>query len=126
MPFYEHVVLVRQDASQAQAEAITENLKSIIEKNDGKVVRVESWGLKNLAYRIRKNRKAHYTLLNIDAPHAVVAEMERQEKINEDIIRFMTVRVEKIENGPSAMLLRKEKEDRYRSEEEFVPNLENA
>src|SRR5688572_24389144 len=104
MPLYEHVFLVRQDASAPQVEALTQQFKSVIESNGGKVPKVESWGIRSLTFRIRKNRKAHYSLLNIDAPPAALAEMERQMSINEDIIRFMTVRVEELEEGPSAVV----------------------
>jgi small subunit ribosomal protein S6 len=104
MPLYEHVFLVRQDASAPQVEALTQQFKSVVEANGGKVAKVENWGLRSIAYRIKKNRKAHYSLLNIDAPPAAVAEMERQMSINEDVIRFMTIRVEQLEEGPSAIV----------------------
>ncbi len=104
MPLYEHVFLVRQDASAPQVETLTQQFKSVVENNGGKVSKAENWGLRSLAFRIRKNRKAHYSLLNIDAPPAALAEMERQMSINEDIIRFMTVRVEELEEGPSAIV----------------------
>src|SRR5688572_16694440 len=112
MPLYEHVFLVRQDASAPQVEALTQQFKSVIESNGGKVPKVESWGIRSLTFRVKKNRKAHYSLLNIDAPPAAVAEMERQMSINEDVIRFMTVRVEQFEEGPSAMMRRRERDER--------------
>ncbi|MCA0406193.1 MAG: 30S ribosomal protein S6 [Proteobacteria bacterium] len=112
MALYEHVFLARQDVSAQQVEAMTETYKSVIEANGGAVTKVEYWGVKTLAYRIKKNRKAHYALFNLDAPAAAVAEMERQMAINEDVLRFMTVRVEELEEGPSAMLQRRDRDDR--------------
>lgn len=112
MALYEHVFLARQDASPQQVDALIEQLKSIIESNGGKIAKVENWGLKSLAYRIKKNRKAYYALLNIDAPAPALAEMERQMRINEDILRFMTVRVETHEEGPSAMMQKRDRDDR--------------
>ena len=115
MALYEHVFLARQDLAQAQVDALAEMATKIIEEGKGKVVKTETWGLRSLAYRIAKNRKAHYVMLDIDAPTGVVAELERQLNINEDIIRFMTVRVDELENGPSAMMRRGER-DRARGE----------
>ncbi len=116
MPLYEHIVLARQDISGQQAEALVEDFKKIIEDNGGQVPHVEAWGLRPLAYRIRKNRKAHYTRLNIDAPHAAVAEMERQMRLNEDIIRFMTVRVEELSEEASPILTRRDRDRRDRND----------
>ena len=99
MPLYEHVFLARQDVSSQQVEALTDQFKSIIEQNGGKIAKVEQWGLKSLTFRVRKNRKAHFTLMNIDAPPAAVAEMERQQRINEDVIRVLTIRVDELEEG---------------------------
>ena len=113
MPLYEHVFLARQDLAQAQVDALAENATKIIADNGGKVVKTETWGLKSLAYRIAKNRKAHFVMLDIDAPAPAVAELERQTNINEDVIRFMTIRVDELENGPSAMM---RKSDRDRGE----------
>jgi len=110
MPLYEHVFLARQDLAQAQVDALAEAATKIVEEGQGKVVKTETWGLRSLAYRIAKNRKAHYVMLEIDAPTGVVAELERQLGINEDIIRFMTVRVDEHENGPSAMMRRGERD----------------
>lgn len=112
MAFYEHIYMARQDVSQQQVEDLTNSLTEILTSNGGKVGKTEYWGLKGLSYRIRKNRKAHYTLLNIDAPPAAVAEMERQMRINEDILRFMTVRVDALEDGPSAMMQKRDDRDR--------------
>ena len=115
MPLYEHVFLARQDLAQAQVDALAENATKIIEDNGGKVVRTETWGLRNIAYRIQKNRKAHYVALDFEAPATVVAELERQTQINEDVIRYMTIRVDAHEQGPSAMMRRGER-DRERGD----------
>jgi len=112
MPLYEHVFLARQDLAQAQVDALAENATKIITDNGGKVVKTESWGLRSLAYRIAKNRKAHYVLLDVDAPPGVVAELERQTQINEDVIRYMTIKVDGHEAGPSAMMRRNERSER--------------
>ena len=113
MALYEHVFLARQDLAQAQVDALAENATRIVTENQGRVVKTENWGLRTLAYRIAKNRKAHYVMLEIDAPGDVVAELERQTQINEDVIRYMTVRVDALEEGPSAMM-RKQERDRER------------
>ncbi|MDG2002282.1 MAG: 30S ribosomal protein S6 [Novosphingobium sp.] len=113
MPLYEHVFLARQDLSQAQVDALAASATEIVETNKGKVTKTESWGLKNLAYKIQRNRKAHFVLLNIDAPTGVVAELERQTKINEDVIRWLTIRVDEHEEDPSVMM-RKGDRDRDR------------
>ena len=125
MPLYEHVFLARQDLAQAQVDALAENATKILTDNGGSVVKTETWGLRGLAYRIAKNRKAHYVMLDIDAPAPAMAELERQTGINEDVIRYMTIRVDAHEKGPSAMMRRGDKErsrsDRtpdYRREEE--------
>src|SRR6218665_3174402 len=94
MALYEHVFLARQDLAQAQVDALAEAATKIVEDNNGKVVKTETWGLRSLAYRIAKNRKAHYVMLEIDAPAAAVAEVERQASLNEDVIRYMTIRVD--------------------------------
>ena len=111
MPLYEHIYLARQDVSPQQVEELTNNLTEVLTQGGGKVTKNEYWGLKSLSYRIKKNRKAHYSLLNIDAPAPAVAEMERQMRINEDILRFMTVRVDELEEGPSAMLQTRDRDD---------------
>ena len=110
MPLYEHVFLARQDLAQAQVDALAETATKIIEDQGGKVVRTETWGLRNIAYRIQKNRKAHYVALDIDAPAQAIAELERQTNINEDVIRFLTIRVDEHESGPSAMMRRGERD----------------
>ena len=111
MPLYEHIYLARQDVSPQQVEELTNALTEVVTQGGGKVTKNEYWGLKSLSYRIKKNRKAHYSLLNIDAPAPAVAEMERQMRINEDILRFMTVRVDELEEGPSAMLQKRDRDD---------------
>ena len=106
MPLYEHVFLARQDLAQAQVDALAENATKILTDNGGKVVKTETWGLKSLAYKIAKNRKAHFVMLDVDAPAPAIAELERQTNINEDVIRFMTIRVDELEKEPSAMMKR--------------------
>ena len=118
MPLYEHVFLARQDLSQAQVDALAATATEIVEAGQGKVTKTETWGLKNLAYKIERNRKAHFVLLNIDAPAGVVAELERQTAINEDVIRFLTVRVDEHETGPSAMMRKNDRERTRRRERE--------
>ena len=112
MALYEHVFLARQDLAQAQVDALAEAATKIVTDGKGKVVKTETWGLRGLAYRIAKNRKAHYVLLEIDGPPAVIAELERQTAINEDVIRYMTIRVDEHEAGPSAMMRRSERSER--------------
>ncbi len=116
MALYEHVFLARQDVSAQQVDALVEQYKGVIEANGGKVGRVENWGLKSLTYRMKKNRKAHYALMDIDAPAAAVHEMERQMRINEDVLRYMTLSVEKHEEGPSAMMQKRDRDDRPRDD----------
>jgi small subunit ribosomal protein S6 len=113
MALYEHTFLARQDLAQAQVDALAENATKIVTDHGGKVVKTETWGLRSLAYRIAKNRKAHYVMLEIDAPGDTVAELERQAGINEDVIRYMTVRVDAHEQGPPVMM-RKQERDRER------------
>jgi len=115
MPLYEHVYLARQDVTAQQVEELTSQYRGVIEQLGGKVTKTEYWGVKSLSYRIRKNRKAHLTLLNVDAPPAALAEVERQQRLNEDVLRYLTVRVEAHEEGPSAMM-RKADRDRDRDE----------
>ena len=112
MPLYEHVFLARQDISAQQVEGLLQTFRSLLEENGGKVGKTEYWGLKTLAYRIKKNRKAHYTLMDIDAPHEAVAELERQMGLSTDIIRFITIKVDEHEEGPSAMMRRSDRDDR--------------
>jgi small subunit ribosomal protein S6 len=115
MPLYEHVYLARQDASAQQVEEFNAQFKAVIEQMGGSVAKTEYWGVKSLSYRMRKNRKAHFTLMNIDAPPAAIVEIERQERLNEDILRYLTIRVDEHEAGPSAMM-RKAERDRDRDE----------
>jgi small subunit ribosomal protein S6 len=112
MPLYEHVFLARQDLSQAQVDALAETATKTLEANQGKVVKTETWGLRSLAYKIQKNRKAHFVMLDIDASGDAIAELERQTRLNEDIIRYMTIRVDEHEKGPSVMMRKQERSDR--------------
>jgi small subunit ribosomal protein S6 len=104
MALYEHIFMVRQDVSTGQVDALTQQFKGILEENNGSIGKTEYWGVRPLAFRVRKNRKAHYTLMNIDAPAAAVKEMERQMSINDDVIRYMTIRVEEHDTDQSAMM----------------------
>jgi small subunit ribosomal protein S6 len=115
MPLYEHVYLARQDVSAQQVDELTAQFKGVIEQMGGKVAKTEYWGVKSLSYRMRKNRKAHFTLMNVEAPSAALTEVERLQRLNEDILRYLTVRVETHEEGPSAMM-RKADRDRDREE----------
>lgn len=112
MPLYEHVFLARQDVTAQQVEELTTRFKGVIEANGGSVGKTEYWGVKSLTYRINKNRKAHFTLLNITAPAAAIQELERQQRIDEDVLRVLTLRVEEHEEGPSAMLQKRDRDDR--------------
>lgn len=118
MPLYEHIFLARQDLSQAQVDALAAAATEIVESNQGKVTKTETWGLKNLAYKIKRNRKAHFVLLNLECPGDTVAELERQTSINEDVIRFVTVRVDEHEGGPSVMMRKSDRERTRRRERE--------
>ncbi|PEQ13440.1 30S ribosomal protein S6 [Novosphingobium sp. PC22D] len=118
MPLYEHVFLARQDLSQSQVDALAATATEIVEKNEGKVHKTETWGLKNLAYKIKRNRKAHFVMLNIEASGDTVEELERQTAINEDVIRWMTIRVDEHESGPSVMMRKSDRDNRRRRERE--------
>ena len=111
MPYYESVFIARQDVSTAQVDGLTETFEKIIKDQGGSVPKKESWGLRSLAYRIKKKRKGYYVLMNIDAPADAIHEMERQMRLHEDVIRFLTTRVEELEEGPSAVLRAKERGD---------------
>lgn len=113
MNLYEHIFLARQDISQQRVNQLVEHYKNFISENGGKVVNVENWGLRPLAYRIQKNRKAYYTLMNIDAPSEIIPQMEHQMRLSEDILRYMTIRVEEHDKEPSPMVSRREKEERF-------------
>jgi small subunit ribosomal protein S6 len=110
MPLYEHVYMARQDASAQQVEELTAQLKGVVEGLGGSVAKHEYWGVKSLSYRLRKNRKAHFTLMNLNAPPAAINEIERLERLNEDVLRYLTIRVEELEEGPSAMMRRTERD----------------
>lgn len=112
MPLYEHIFIARQDISPAQVEGLTETLQKIVAENGGKVAKAEYWGLRNLQYKVKKNRKGHYSLFNIDGPAAVIHELERQEKINEDVLRFLTIRVDELDETPSPVLSRRDRDGR--------------
>ena len=116
MALYEHVVIARQDISPQQAEALNDTLKALIEEGGGQVPKIEYWGLRNLTYRIKKNRKGHYSLLALDSPPAAVKEMERQLSLNEDVLRYMTVKVEEIDLELSPILARRDRERSERSD----------
>ena len=114
MSLYEHVFICRQDISQQQVETLTENLTAILAEQGGSIEKTEYWGLRSLAYRVKKNRKGHYSLLNITADHTAISEMERQMSLNDDILRFITIRVEEHDVEPSAPLSSKNKDERKR------------
>ena len=124
MSFYEHVFIARQDLSPAQVDEVIERFVAVVEKEGGKVTKRENWGLRNLAYRIQKNRKGYYVLFNIDAPAEAVKELERTLRIDEDILRHLTIKVDALEEGPSVMLAPKssKKDD---AEDMFDSGLEN-
>ncbi|MCS6780520.1 MAG: 30S ribosomal protein S6, partial [Geminicoccaceae bacterium] len=107
MPFYEHTLIARPDLTAQQAQALGETIAQLLSEQGGKVTKTEYWGLRNLAYRVKKNRKGHYLHFNIDAPPAAITELERTERINEDVLRYLTVRVDKLEDGPSPVMLAK-------------------
>ncbi len=119
MPLYEHVFLARQDVSNAQVEALTKEYTGVIEEGGGKVTKSEYWGVKSLANKIKKSRKAHFSLMNIDAPHDAVAEMERRMGLSTEVIRFMTLKVDEHETGPSVMMRKGEREDRREGDRGF-------
>jgi small subunit ribosomal protein S6 len=112
MPLYEHVLMARQDVTAQQVEGMIDQYRGVIEQNGGRIEKTEMWGVKSLAFRIKKNRKAHFALLHLDAPPAAVVEMERQLRINEDVLRFMTIRVDEIEEGPSVMMQKRDRDER--------------
>jgi small subunit ribosomal protein S6 len=121
MALYEHVVIARQDISAQQAEALNDQLKHLIEEHGGHIAKIEYWGLRNLTYRIKKNRKGHYSLLAIDAPAAAVKEMERQLSINEDVLRTLTIRVDELDLELSPILARRDRERAERGDREERP-----
>lgn len=106
MPFYEHVMIARQDISPQQVDALTQSYKELIASLGGSVQKTEYWGLRNFAFRMKRHRKGHYVLMNLDAPPAAIRELERQERINEDVLRSLTVRVEALDPEPSPIMQR--------------------
>lgn len=116
MPLYEHVLIARQDLSNAQAEGLIEHFSTVIADNGGKVVDHEYWGVKTMAYRINKNRKGHYAFLRSDAPSAAVQEMERLARLHDDVMRVMTVKVDKHEEGPSVQMQKRDERDGERGD----------
>ena len=112
MAYYEHVLISRPDISPAQVESQIEELSEFLQKNGAKVGKTEYWGLRNLSYPISKQRKGHYSLLNIDGPAEAIAELERRQRISDDVIRYMTVKVDELETGPSVMMRKQERSDR--------------
>lgn len=112
MALYEHIFIARQDVSPAQVDLLTEELQGVLTENGGKVEKSEYWGLRNLQYKIKKNRKGHYSLMHIDAPSEAVVEMERQMKLKEDVLRFMTIRVDEFDPEPSPVMSRRDRDDR--------------
>lgn len=119
MALYEHVVVTRPDISTQQVDALVEDITKIVTDGQGKVGKSEYWGLRNLSYPIKKSRKAHYSLLNIDAPGPVIHEIERRHRINEDVLRFLTVKVETLSEEPSPVIARKDRDDRKRDRDDF-------
>lgn len=112
MSLYEHVFLARQDISSQQVDALVEQYHGVIENGGGKVTKTENWGLRALAYRVKKNRKAHYILFNIDAPSAAVTELERLQSLSEDVLRSLTIKVDELEEGQSAVLAKRDRDER--------------
>jgi small subunit ribosomal protein S6 len=104
MPFYENVFIARQDVSSARVDSLIQTFSTLLEEQGGKVTKQEYWGLRSLAYRIKKNRKGHYVLLNIDAPSTAVQEMERNMRLSEDVLRYLTVRMDELEQEPSVVM----------------------
>jgi len=125
MSFYEHVFVTRQDLTPSQVDELTEKFAGIVEKEGGKVTKRENWGLRNLAYRIQKNRKGSYVLMNIDAPATAVQELERVMRIDEDVIRHLTIKVEALEEGPSVVLAPKANKRMDEADNMFDANLDN-
>ena len=115
MALYEHIFIARQDISAQQVEGLVDLAQAVLEENGGKITKNEYWGLKSLAYRVKKNRKGHYTLLNIEADHAAVAELERRIGLNDDIIRHMTLRVDDHETDESVQMRNKNRDERRSS-----------
>lgn len=122
MPLYESTFVVRQDVSRTDVNKLIDEFSEIVKQQGGSVVKNEYWGLRNLAYRINKNRKGHYVMLGLSAPHEAVKELERNIGLHEDVIRHLTVRVDALEEGPSIMLQKSSREE----EAGEAPNFENV
>ena len=118
MPLYENIFIARQDISGAQVDTLADSFTQLVADNGGEIKKREYWGLRNLAYRMRKNRKGHYVLLNLDAPPAAIAELERTMRINEDVIRYMTIKVDALEEGPSVAMQSRSRDGQRRGERE--------
>ena len=128
MAFYEHILIARQDIQPQQVEAISKDLTKIVEDNGGKVTKTEQWGLRSLAYRIKKYKKGHYVLFNIDGPASAISELERNERLHEDIVRFMTIRMEELEEGDSVVLRSRDRDgrpSRFENRDNRSPRFEN-
>ena len=108
MAFYEHVVITRPDISPAQVDSFVEELSGFLKEKGATIGKTEYWGLRNLAYPIKKQRKGHYSLINIDAPAEAIHELERRQRLSEDVMRYMTIRVEELTDEPSPVLSRKD------------------
>jgi small subunit ribosomal protein S6 len=121
MPFYENIFIARQDISTTQVEALADTFATLVSENGGKVEKREYWGLRNLSYRMKKNRKGHYVLFNLEAPPAAVSELERNMRINEDVLRYLTIRVEALETEPSAMMQSRNRGDERDRERDRGP-----
>lgn len=122
MAYYENVFIARQDISATQVEELTDTFKKVVSDNNGKIVKTENWGLRTLAYRIKKNRKGHYVLFNIDAPGSAIHELERQMRISEDVLRYLTIKIDEFEEGPSPMLTSRTRDDRSQNYENDYSN----
>lgn len=115
MALYEHVLIARPDISPQQVDALIEDITRTVGEQGGKIAKNEYWGLRNLAYRVRKNRKGHYAMLNIDAPSEAIAELERRLRINEDVLRYLTIKVEAFDEEPSPILARRDRDEKRRA-----------
>tara|TARA_A100001037_G_scaffold287606_1_gene297255 strand:+ start:1225 stop:1701 length:477 start_codon:yes stop_codon:yes gene_type:complete len=125
VPYYESVFIARPDISPAQVESLAESMSNIVVEGGGKVVQTEYWGLKSLAYRIKKNRRGHYAMLALDAPSDAVKEYERNMRLNEDVLRLMTIRVDELSNNPSIMMKNKHSRDERSYQENNVEHIAN-
>ena len=123
MSFYENVFIARQDLTPAKVKGLADKFAAVIKENGGVVAKTEDWGLRDLAYKIQKNRKGYYTLLAIDAPATAVIEMERLMRLDENVLRHLTVKVDALEEGPSAML---EVRSKHAKEDKFDIEIEKA